>query len=161
MPNFIHSLDAANVHLLLDKLSIINLPAYTVHDCFASTPNNMLKLEDLVKKAFINIYFNNRGYLIDIHEHFVTNIISATDPIYELSEELRNLIIQGKIINLDKIENLDELNLLDGEYKLVINRYNKEIYNIPNLPSWFHDRTEKKILNDFIKGLLTSKYFIA
>lgn len=67
MPNFIHSLDAANVHLLLNNLSPENIPIYTVHDCFASTPNNMLQLERFVKEAFIEIYFNKEGYLKKLH----------------------------------------------------------------------------------------------
>jgi DNA-directed RNA polymerase len=59
MPNFIHSLDACNVHILIYKLIQSNkIPVYTVHDCFASTANNMLILEHNVKTAFINIYFN-------------------------------------------------------------------------------------------------------
>jgi hypothetical protein len=83
MPNFIHSLDAANVHLLLDNISKINVPIYTIHDCFATTPNNMLTLETLVKKAFIDIYFKDEGYLFKIHKYFVENIISATDFYFE------------------------------------------------------------------------------
>jgi DNA-directed RNA polymerase len=53
MPNFIHSLDATNVQLLLDSLFKIKIPVYTVHDCFAATPNNMFTMENLVKEAFI------------------------------------------------------------------------------------------------------------
>ena len=45
MPNFIHSLDANNVHLLIKNLSEIPakdiIPFYTIQDCFASTPNNI------------------------------------------------------------------------------------------------------------------------
>jgi DNA-directed RNA polymerase len=44
MPNFIHSLDASNVHLLFKFLFVeygIIISVYTVHDCFASTVNNI------------------------------------------------------------------------------------------------------------------------
>lgn len=81
MPNFIHSLDAANVHLLLANISELNLPVFTVHDCFAATPNNLYTLEKLVKEAFINIYFKDEGYLLKLHKHFVDTIISASEPI--------------------------------------------------------------------------------
>lgn len=27
----------------------LNLPIYTIHDCFATTPNNMAKLEAIIK----------------------------------------------------------------------------------------------------------------
>ena len=57
MPNFIYSLDAANVHLLLVNMSKIYLSVYTVHDCFAATSKKMLQMEKLVKFAFIDIYF--------------------------------------------------------------------------------------------------------
>lgn len=81
MPNFIHSLDALNVQLLLANISKLILPVYTNHDCFAATPNNMFKLERLVKEAFIDIYLKDEGYLIKLYKHFVDTIISATDPI--------------------------------------------------------------------------------
>ena len=81
MPNFIHSLDAANVHLLLNNISELKLPIYTVHDCFAGTANNMFTMEKLVKEAFIEIYFNEEGYLLKLHKHFTDNIKSATPSV--------------------------------------------------------------------------------
>jgi hypothetical protein len=44
MPNFIHSLDASNVHLLFKFLFVeygIIISVYTVHDYFANTVNNI------------------------------------------------------------------------------------------------------------------------
>ena len=44
MPNFIHSLDASNVHLLFKFLFVeygIIISVYTVHDGFATTLNNI------------------------------------------------------------------------------------------------------------------------
>ena len=38
-------------------------------------------MEKLVKEAFIEIYFNDEGYLLKLHKHFVENILSATDQI--------------------------------------------------------------------------------
>jgi DNA-directed RNA polymerase len=147
MPNFIHSLDAANVHLLLDNISNLKVPVYTVHDCFASTPNNMLTLERLVKEAFIDIYFKNEGYLIKLHEFFLNNIISATDPIIDNSNVLLTDILPDKSFNEIIPNNIQ-----------VIDRQTKEIITIPNLPSGFEDR--KNNIKDFIKGLFNSKYFI-
>jgi len=64
MPNFIHSLDAANIHILLNNLALdYDIPVYTIHDCFATTPNNMKLLEYKVKEAFIEIYFKDEGFL--------------------------------------------------------------------------------------------------
>jgi hypothetical protein len=58
-------------------MSNTKLPVYTIHDCFAGTPNNMFTMAKLVKQAFIDIYFNDEGYLGKIHKHFVETIISA------------------------------------------------------------------------------------
>ena len=82
MPNFIHSLDASNVHLLLENLSInYNIPIYTVHDCFASTPNNIELLELIVKEAFIEIYFKDKGYLLKAQNNILAQI-KATSEIF-------------------------------------------------------------------------------
>ena len=77
MPNFIHSLDAANIHILIKKLydDNINIPIYTVHDCFSSTPNNMYYLNSLVKLAFSDIYFNE-NYLEKMHNSLIDQIKS-------------------------------------------------------------------------------------
>lgn len=61
MPNLVHSLDASNVHLLCNNLT--GQPLYTIHDCFATTPNNMEFIEHCVKDAFIKIYFSSGNYL--------------------------------------------------------------------------------------------------
>ena len=143
MPNLIHSLDAANVHLLLANIATLNLPVYTVHDCFAGTPNNMLTMEKLVKEAFIDIYFKDEGYLLKLHKHFVESILSATDQIYT------------------KDFDTNTPNTLDNEGNKtidVMNRFTNEIISIPELPKGYTERN--KDLTSFIKGLLNSKYFI-
>ena len=72
--------NASNVHLLLIKLSKIHLPVYTIHDCFAGTPNNMLIMEKLVKESFIDIYFKDQGYLTKLHTNFVKYQRDTTSP---------------------------------------------------------------------------------
>ena len=72
MPNFNQSLDVANVHLLLFNLSNEKLPIYTIHVCFACTPNNNLLLEKFVKLAFIERSFKDKGYLSKLHSHLIT-----------------------------------------------------------------------------------------
>nr|QWO71463.1 RNA polymerase [Termitomyces sp. T99] len=131
MPNFVHSLDAANVHLLLNSISMKCLPIYTIHDCFAGTPNNMLVLEKLVKEAFIEIYFKDEGYLNKLHKHFMEEILSATDTFNSNN---------------------------NGDNIYVVNRMTKEVLRIPNLPTGYKDKNES--INTFIKGLFNSKYFI-
>jgi hypothetical protein len=130
MPNLIHSLDASNIHLLIDRISkdptspIKNL--YTIHDCFATTPNNMNTLNRLVKLCFIKIYFSDNNYLIRMHESIVDQIKSFA---IELIEKEGDLYIK------------DEKGLL----------------KIPRIPSQFiSDRLRKQ----FIDGILNSIYFI-
>ena len=83
MPNLIHSLDASNIHLLCNKLSINdnNINIYTIHDCFASTANEMVLLETYVKEAFIEIYFKEGNYLEKMHNHLIDQIKSFKYPI--------------------------------------------------------------------------------
>ena len=130
MLNFIHSLDASNVHLLINCLSKeSNISFYTIHDCFASTPNKIGILESTVKKAFINIYFKDEGYLLKTHKIFIKEIKDK----FEI-----------KIIN-------------DKEcVEFVYSTKEKEYFELPQFPKEFRNNK----LNDFVKGLLQSKYFI-
>lgn len=74
MPNLVHSLDASNIHLLCENLT--NQPLYTIHDCFATTPNNMEFIESSVKNAFIKIYFSSGNYLEKMHQNMMDQIKS-------------------------------------------------------------------------------------
>jgi DNA-directed RNA polymerase len=77
MPNFIHFLDASNVHLLFKFLFVksgIIISVYTVLYCFASTGNNIELLENTVKWAFIYIYFKDEGYLLKAHNKIMKEI---------------------------------------------------------------------------------------
>ena len=78
MPNLIHSLDASNIHILCKKLNLVktNLSLYTIHDCFATTPNNMEIMERNVKAAFIDIYFKDQSYIEKMHNHIIDQIKS-------------------------------------------------------------------------------------
>ena len=50
-------------------------PLFTIHDCFATTPNNMEQLNQLVKASFSEIYFG-KNYLIKMHNSFLDQIKS-------------------------------------------------------------------------------------
>jgi DNA-directed RNA polymerase len=97
MPNFIHSLDAANVHLLLKELAEKEkVPVYTIHDCFATTPNNMAVLERKVKKTFCSIYFTNEGYLLKNHNNLREQIKNRFE--IKIEREKEWIVIPGKDI---------------------------------------------------------------
>jgi DNA-directed RNA polymerase len=83
MANFIHSLDAANIHLLVNIIKRergLNkrLNLYTIHDCFASTNNEMTLVEKYVKSAFALLYFK-KSYLNELHNSLIAQIKSYAD----------------------------------------------------------------------------------
>ena len=95
MPNFIHSLDASNIHILIKKIksiySIVNtgssvynvletnpINLFTIHDCFATDASSMKILELLVKLSFVEIYFTH-NYLEFIHQSFIKQIEGLTE----------------------------------------------------------------------------------
>jgi DNA-directed RNA polymerase len=96
MANFIHSFDAANIHLLIgiinNNYKKQNINLYTIHDCFASTSGEMPLIEDIVKQAFINLYFN-KNYLELFHNNIINqikanaNIITNNNQDYLILED--------------------------------------------------------------------------
>jgi DNA-directed RNA polymerase len=150
MPNFIHSLDAANVHLLLHNLINNPIPVYTIHDCFASTPNNLLLVERRVKEAFIDIYFKEIGYLEKTHGDIINQINKSYEIIYIDDKEGRKCFVDLTSVNFITSQNYED-NMLDF-YQINHDKF----IEIPKLPEPFKNTQ----LTDFIKGLLKSKYFI-
>ena len=122
MPNLIHSLDAANIHLFIKKIS--NMPIYTIHDCFASLPNNMNILEILVKQAFIEIYFKDGNYLKTMHDHILKQIYSYTDVMRNSNGE-EYIKVNGKDYVIPQIPN----SFLDNK---VMNEFIKGLQNSKN-----------------------------
>jgi DNA-dependent RNA polymerase len=144
MPNFIHSLDASNIHLLvknINDLNLNNLNLYTIHDCFASDYKNIRIIELLVKHSFVQLYFK-KNYLETVHNSFLNQIASYTD-IFEESinnENIKYIIIptttkKGKTKNIIKQE------------KLIL----------PNLPDYNWEINKDKIKNE----ILFNSYFIS
>ena len=134
MPNLIHSLDAANIHLLFknmqkEKEKINSI--YTIHDCFATTANQMFYLEYLIKLSFIQIYFSDGNYIEKMHNHIVEQIKSYAGDNFIISEN-NFVTTKGIIIN---------------------NKY----MEIPNIPEQF---ISNKLAKDFTDGIMNSIYFI-
>lgn len=137
MPNFIHSMDAANIHILIDKLikNNINIPIFTIHDCFATTPNNMELLNLYVKEAFINLYFDE-DYLKKMHDNIKDQIKSFP--------------------NIKVLTSLD-INKNDLQKEEIVFKSGKVEKFMPNLPesfNWLHNK------DLFIHGIKESNYFI-
>lgn len=72
VPNLIHSLDASNISILVNKMiednHYINL--LTIHDCFSTNANHIEDLAYRIKLAFLVIY-GNRDYLDKFHEYIL------------------------------------------------------------------------------------------
>jgi hypothetical protein len=103
MPNLIHSLDASNIHLLCNNLKLMNIqpPLYTIHDCFASTPNNMAIMENEVKKSFIEIYFKDQNYIEKMHNNLIEQIRSYKQTQIINGEEI--IEIDNKVYKIPNI----------------------------------------------------------
>jgi DNA-directed RNA polymerase len=145
MPNFIHSLDASNIHILIKnihKLKLENLNLYTIHDCFASDYKNIAIVELLVKHSFAELYFK-KNYLETVHNNFILQINGHTEIFEEKIETLRELSESNKtqtkkyilIIKNDKIKKETEKLYLPvlPDYKWEINKdklSNEILYNL-------------------------------
>lgn len=143
MPNFIHSLDASNIHVLISnilKYNLENINLYTIHDCFASDYNNIAIIELLVKHSFIELYFK-KDYLQEVHDSFIKQISGYT----EVFEEVKNKGELVKFILISKNKNTD-----------IRAKTDTIKYEIPNLPSFDWDINENKLKEE----ILFNTYFI-
>lgn len=124
MPNFIHSLDASNIHMLINliiQLQIKNMNLYTIHDCFATDYKNIALLEILIKKSFTDIYFNKK-YLDFIHECFLKQI-----------ESMNTIFTENKDGNIIKYILLDPKFKFNSKMKL-INKKTSILKNFKTFP---------------------------
>jgi DNA-directed RNA polymerase len=101
MPNLIHSLDASNIHLLCEHIKNKNIELYTIHDCFATTANNMENIENEIKISFIEIYFKDKNYLEKMHENILDQIRSYKTTEIKDGKEIIN--INNEIIEIPEI----------------------------------------------------------
>ena len=77
LPNFIHSLDAASlallVHYYFTNGSMTERNIYTIHDCFAVTANNVKNLQLYLSSVYQKIY-TEKSYLREFHKNTISNI---------------------------------------------------------------------------------------
>lgn len=93
MPNLIHSLDATSLILLLQNYfnSSNANNIYAIHDCFASTANNMTKIIDILKISYISLYGDEK-YLIKFDENIITTIKKESNRRRFRHKEFKNLL---------------------------------------------------------------------
>ncbi len=137
MPNLIHSMDASTITLLIEKLKFFGVyNLYTVHDCFATTINNITLVNELVRESFCEIYANDE-FLINLHKFFL-EYIRGNFP--------NSLIYNDKFIDDNDLITTEMV--LNG--KFMINNNYQNFIEIPNLPKTgefknFKDNIKKAI----------------
>lgn len=106
--NFIHSLDAANIHYLIKiiletpEYKHQNLKLYTIHDCFASVNEQMPLIEDLVRKAFSSLYFE-RNYLEELHMCLMGQIRTYSNDVRRTEEGGLTICIRDPVTCKDVV----------------------------------------------------------
>jgi DNA-directed RNA polymerase len=78
-------MDASHLILILNKISQPSntiSPVISIHDCFGTLPNNMIDLESLVKKEFINLYSKQ-----DFLEKFNSDLLAILEK-YKIYHEV-------------------------------------------------------------------------
>jgi len=122
-----------------------NIPLYTIHDCFATTPNNMKLIKENVTRLFSDMYFSI-PYIKIIHISLLKLLLSKEEifryPIEFIREESSSnekndkLIIKDfkkvKVvlsktikIDLNYLENPKNIkDIFDNKYYLITKDYN-------------------------------------
>jgi DNA-directed RNA polymerase len=104
MANFIHSMDAANIHYLIkliisnSELKNLGVNLYTIHDCFASVNDQMDLMEKLVRKAFSQLYFE-QNYLVELDRCLLSQIKSYGVDIQISNDGKRLAVFQTQTSN--------------------------------------------------------------
>lgn len=139
--NMIHSLDANNIVFLIKLIEKSGIPLYTVHDCFASTPNNMEYLDLNVKKAFINIYLQDESFLEMMHNNFVE----------QLKKKGRIIVTSRNVLKVRylKVEKDKNGNIISKTWKTEY---------LPKIPKF---NVNDEILSIFKNGIMESLYMIS
>ena len=151
IPNIIHSLDASHLMNIINsedqsKMMLhgcsTNYPIISLHDCFGTLPNNMLALEQLVKKEFISLYTKEK-FLEKFHSRFLQSLEDHNIILKELIGKNKN--ISSYIL---------EYNYSDKDGQITntpMIPFKKDILEIPNPP---------KLGTLNLNNIEKSKYFI-
>ena len=155
--NTFFDIDLIN-HLDIMKISAFkdSIPLYTIHDCFATTPNNMELIKNNVTLLFSEMYFSE-PYIRILHISLLKQILSYEDIFGYPLEYIRkndkviikdfkkvNIVAEKIIkINLDYLDNyINRKDILDNKYYLFTEDDNK-ISLIPLFPPMIEDNIKK------------------
>jgi len=127
MPNFLHSLDAASLCLVIVNYFklIDNINFYSIHDCFAVPCNKVSHLIGLLRSAYCIIYTESK-YLIEFDDNFKNTIIKSygesavtfDNKKGKLTIKLKNENITFKYPSINKIIDIGttNTNLINSNY---------------------------------------------
>ena len=123
-PNITHSFDASNVSLLIKRLIDIDqyINLLTIHDCFATSPNNVELMFLHVKLAFLMLYAD-KNFITNYHNfilEYVKNNLEIIDNNVILINNKNKKSKSIPIPNIPKFEVNPEFkaNLLGSQYFL-------------------------------------------
>lgn len=90
MPNLIHSLDAASMALLYDKIAKTsdNICFFSVHDCFGVPASEVEKIKTVLTSVYIELY-STPGYIKTFDAHIINMIKNCSGC--EFIEETRTV----------------------------------------------------------------------
>ena len=130
MPNLIHSLDGSTIALLYKDFRKIG-HLYTVHDCFATTANNVPFLMDILKSVYLKLY-SSVDYLTQFDMLVKININKQFgDKVYDLKDKFVHIPITknktetvqfpdiNKVLNSKCYEKNKVNNLVKSSYTLI------------------------------------------
>ena len=152
VPNIVHTMDAQQLMLVIIHAIEEGFgPLVCVHDCFGTLPNRMSDLELSVKKAFIELYTDQK-YLKKFHANFINILKLNNISIIEVKPKDKDRWVdsldasnEGYFLSKTKNYFIIELNITQK------NRTKTLRYELPSFP-----KGGDLILEDVLK----SKYII-
>ena len=124
IPNIIHSLDANHLmEVILNGISNKNINyIMTIHDCFGTHPNDVLKLIELLKIEFVKLYANE-DFLSKFHNN-IKNFLKDNHAIITRKNGIDYVLMKGsrKERALPVKPELGDFNLykiLDAKYMFI------------------------------------------
>lgn len=117
MPNIIHSLDASMVISIINNYNSYNF--FSIHDCFATTANNIGFLNYIIRIAFIELYANE-PYINKLH-NFIINYIKQNN--YIIEEEGKHtsyILLEGEKYYIPIVPKISDMTLFLKEVKKAI-----------------------------------------
>jgi len=113
VPNLIHSLDASTLTLLVNKIinSSDKIPFYSLHDCFASTANNMHIIKNYYQQSLTDIYSDNK-IILKIYENLL-NIHDSHKDAGDITLKIPKDLVNKKV-------NKELMELLKSSFNIII-----------------------------------------